>query len=67
MLEFTIPSMTCGHCVSVVKQSIEQVDAQAQVEIDLPSHRVRVQTQADRQAVAAALAQAGYEPAAAAP
>jgi copper chaperone len=67
MLEFTIPSMTCGHCVSVVKQSIEQIDARAQVEIDLPSHRVRVQTHADRQAVVAALAQAGYEPAVAAP
>lgn len=62
MLEFRIPSMTCGHCAGVVTKTLEQVDANATVEIDLPSHRVRVQTQADRLTVADALAQAGYRP-----
>lgn len=62
MLEFKIPSMTCGHCVGVVTKTLQRVDTNAKVEIDLPSHRVRFETQADRLTVADALAQAGYRP-----
>lgn len=41
VLELTLPTMTCGHCVSVVTKAIKLVDAQALVEIDLATHRVR--------------------------
>ena len=62
MFELTLPTMTCGHCISVVTKAIKQVDAQAVVEIDLASHRVRVQTTEDRQTIEAAVVEAGYVP-----
>lgn len=62
MIEFTVPSMTCGHCVRVVANAIEQVDAHARVEISLPTHRVLVETQASPQALRDALTGAGYPP-----
>ena len=63
VLELTLPTMTCGHCVSVVTQAIKQADPQASVEIDLASHRVRVETTEDRQTIESVLAEAGYAPA----
>ncbi len=63
MLEFILPSMTCGHCVGVVTKAIEQADPQATVEIDLASHRVRVETDRDREAIVSAVREAGYSPA----
>ncbi len=63
MLEFTLPTMTCGHCVGVVTQAIKQVDPQASVEIDLASHRVRVESAKDRGTIASAISEAGYVPA----
>lgn len=62
MLEFTLPTMTCGHCVSVITKAIKQVDPKAGVEIDLASHRVRVETVADRQTIESAVREAGYAP-----
>lgn len=62
MLEMTIPSMTCGHCVGVVTKAIKEADPQATVDIDLASHSVRVQTTQDRAAIEAAVTEAGYTP-----
>ena len=62
MLELTLPSMTCDHCVSVVTKAIKQSDPQASVEIDLASHRVRVETTEDRETIEAAIVEAGYVP-----
>ena len=63
MLELTLPTMTCGHCVGVVTKAIQQADPQAQVEVDLPKHQVRVHTTAMREAIVAAIDAAGYVPA----
>ncbi len=62
MLDFTLPTMTCGHCVSVVTKAIQQADPRALVEIDLASHRVRVETTEDRETIASAVVEAGYVP-----
>ena len=62
MFELTLPTMTCGHCVSVVTKAIKQTDPQALVEIDLASHRVRVETIEDRETIESAVAEAGYVP-----
>ncbi len=66
MLEFTIPNISCGHCVRAVTEAVYQADPQATVQVDLATQRVLVQTQASRVAVAARLAEAGYTPAEAA-
>ena len=63
MIELMLPTMTCGHCVGVVTKAIQLVDPQAQVEVDLADHRVRVQTRQSREAIVSALGEAGYEPA----
>ncbi|WP_457281924.1 heavy-metal-associated domain-containing protein [Polaromonas sp. P5_D5] len=59
-MEFNIPAMSCGHCVGAVTQAIKSLDAAAQVSVDLPGKKVVVQSSQGRQAVAAALAEAGY-------
>ena len=63
MIEFDIASLSCGHCVRAVTEAVHEVDPAARVDVDLARKHVTVQTQADRQQLAAALAQAGYAPA----
>ena len=43
MIEMTLPTMTCGHCVKVVTGTVQKVDAQARLQIDLPSHTVKIE------------------------
>jgi copper chaperone len=62
MIEWTIPTMSCGHCAGVIERTVKGLDPQARLTIDLPSHRVSVQTTADEKALAAALAEEGYAP-----
>lgn len=63
MLEFNVPAMSCGHCVGVITQTLKQVDPQARVEVDLPGKKVKVESSRNRDALAGALAEAGYPPA----
>ena len=63
MIEFQIPAMSCGHCVQAVTEAVKTADPAAEVNIDLPSKTVRVQTTADRQALVEQLSEAGYTPA----
>ena len=58
-----IDGMSCGHCVGVITKLLQQSDAQARVEVDLPNHTVRVESTAEREMLVAALSQAGYAPA----
>jgi copper chaperone len=64
MIELKLPDMTCGHCARTVTKTVQTVDAQAKVEIDLPTHSVRIDSARDREAFAKALAEEGYAPAA---
>lgn len=61
---FTLPDMTCGHCVKVVTTTVAKVDAQATLAIDLPTHGVRVESSQPREAFARALDDEGYPEAA---
>jgi copper chaperone len=63
MFEFKISAISCGHCVRAVTEAVHALDPKAQVQIDIPTKRVEVTTQASRPAVIAALAEAGYAPA----
>jgi copper chaperone len=64
MIEFEIPAISCGHCVRAVTEAVHAADPQAQVQIDLPTRHVSVQTTAPREALVARLVEAGYPPAA---
>jgi copper chaperone len=60
MIELTVPDMTCGHCVRSVTAAVQKVDAQARVTIDLPSHRLQIESEQPVESFAAALADEGY-------
>jgi copper chaperone len=59
-MKFTVPDMTCGHCVATVTKAVKALDANAQVNADLGSKTVSVQTTAATNAVSKALEDAGY-------
>jgi copper chaperone len=63
MIEMTLPTMTCGHCVRTVTETVQRVDAQATLQIDLPAHQLRIESAQPAQAFVAALAEEGYAPA----
>ena len=63
MLDLQIPNMSCGHCVRAITEAVQAVDPAAQVQTDLATHRVQVQTTAPSETVVAQLTQAGYAPA----
>jgi len=62
MIEFQVNDMTCGHCVGAITQALAAVDASAQVEIDLPTHRVRINGSDQAQKLGEAIREAGYSP-----
>ena len=60
MIELTLPTMTCQHCVATVTRTVQKLDATATVEIDLGAHRVRIESSQPAAVLAAALADEGY-------
>lgn len=66
MIRFTVNDMTCGHCAATITKAVKGVDPQAEVRIDLPAHKVEIDSgKADAPALSAAIAEAGYTPEAA--
>lgn len=63
MLEFQIPTMTCGHCASKVSSTLALVDPDCKVSFDLAQRKVSVQTTEEKSALVEALTEAGYPPA----
>jgi copper chaperone len=62
--QFEVQGMTCGHCERAVTSAIQQLDPQAQVRIDRAQNRVDVDSSQPREALAAAIAEEGYQVAA---
>ncbi|PWJ86188.1 copper chaperone [Pseudaminobacter salicylatoxidans] len=60
MLKLKLPDMTCGHCAGVVTKAVQDVDADARIDIDLATQTVSIETSADSGKVAQALDMAGY-------
>lgn len=61
-MEFRVPGMTCGHCVTAVTEELEKVDGVSSVSVDLETKAVRVTGERlDRQELWAAVDEAGYE------
>ncbi len=59
-MKFTVPDMTCGHCVSTVTKAIKGLDAAAEVKADRASKTLTVETSVPAPAVAKAMEDAGY-------
>ena len=60
MYELTVEGMSCGHCVGRVTKTVQGLDGEAKVEIDLPTKKVRIESRAQLDKIAAAIDEAGY-------
>lgn len=61
-LIYSVPAMSCEHCVAAVRGEISGLPGVSEVEVDLESKRVEVHGPAlDDAAIRAAIDEAGYE------
>ncbi len=59
--QYTVEGMTCGHCVSSVREEVSEVPGVEHVEVDLASGLLTVAGERfDDGAVRAAVTEAGY-------
>lgn len=61
--DFTVSGMTCGHCAAAVQNEISKLPGVSLVEVDLPTGKVRVTSEAklENRALREAVAEAGYQ------
>jgi copper chaperone len=61
--EFTVPSMSCQHCVNAITKEVSSVPGVQNVKIDLGSKRVKVEAgeQVTTDAIVSAISEAGYD------
>jgi copper chaperone len=62
MIELKVPDMTCGHCASTITKAVKELDASAKLDISLAEHRVRIESEASKEALLHTIAEAGYTP-----
>jgi len=60
MYELQVEQMSCGGCVRSVTRSVQAVDSQAKVEVDLQTKKVRVESSVGLDAITTAIADAGF-------
>jgi copper chaperone len=58
--ELHLPTMTCGHCVKVVTQTVQAIDPAATLTVDLPAHAVSIESTHSEQVFRDALSAEGY-------
>jgi copper chaperone len=58
---YTVTGMTCAHCVLSVEECVGEVAGVTAVEVDLATGRLQVSGAFTDAAIAAAVAEAGYE------
>ncbi|MBO1518938.1 heavy-metal-associated domain-containing protein [Oceanisphaera pacifica] len=62
MVEFTLPDMTCGHCVGAINEALTTLDPNCEIEFDLLNHLITVNSSATEQQLISTLTDAGYPP-----
>jgi copper chaperone len=60
MYELQVEGMNCGGCVRSVTRSVQSIDSNARVDVDLAGKKVRIESQVSLDAVKAAISEAGY-------
>jgi copper chaperone len=63
MIEMTLSTMTCGHCVRTVTETVRKLDPVAKLSIDLPTHKVQIESTRPANDFRVALSEEGYAPA----
>ncbi len=61
--EFTVPSMSCQHCVNAITKEVSNVQGVQNVQVDLGTKRVRVQAdeRVSTETLLEAINEAGYD------
>ena len=62
MFTFHIPKMSCGGCVNSIKNAVKKVDDEANVEADLTTRTVKIETAISEVEIVKTLTDAGYQP-----
>ena len=62
MIELTVNDMTCGGCVASITRVVKGLDANALIDADVASKRVKINSVASSDKVIAAITDAGYHP-----
>jgi copper chaperone len=60
MLKFTVPDMSCGHCVGIITKAVKSVDTDATVTVDLTAKTVAIETGEEATSISKAIEAAGY-------
>lgn len=60
MYEFQVERMSCGGCANGVRKSVQAIDGDAKVDVDLARKTVRVESGIDIDKVESAIGGAGY-------
>jgi copper chaperone CopZ len=58
---YSVPGVSCGHCSSAITAELTQVEGVEGVDVDLEAKVVTVRGQVSREAVVAAIDEAGYD------
>ena len=60
---FLVPGMTCGHCKSAVTDELSKINGVTNVDVDLDSKKVTIESEADVewQVIVGAVDEAGFE------
>lgn len=61
-MKFRIENMTCGGCARAVTATVKELDAQAEVNIDVETKLVEIQSEQRAEAIIAALTEDGFPP-----
>lgn len=60
--EFTVPAISCDHCVSAITKEVSALQGVSKVDVDLNTKHVKVQTNGEvtTDTIVAAINEAGY-------
>lgn len=62
MPQFQVQDMSCKHCEASISNAIKEIDAQADIAIDLSQHLLTIDSKKNAAALENAIREAGYTP-----
>ncbi len=62
MTRFHIANMSCGHCKAAVEKTVSELDDEAELDFDMETREVEIDSSASKDALVSALTAAGYPP-----